>query len=206
MKDDGTIISDNPQQYYANKKNNQRMMDLNSSMVKNSDQFANFDLVIKKELNVALHGPAIKPGKSAQEKFEDDLWNNGSIFSYIRYKANQADQRYEGAKGLENYARDGLFVVNTAGQIALFVPGGQGAGSILMGIADFGETAFDINDQGFVNGLRNGGVRFITGKVGGKFIPAQFQGSSIYRVGYEGGVEVITEMSENAATDYLNSL
>ncbi len=151
-------------------------------------------------------GNIVKEEKSAAEKFEDKLWNTGTIWEYVRYKLNQADQRYEGSKGLENFARDGLVVVNTAGQLAMFVPGGQGAGSLMMGFADLGETAFDINDYGLTQGLMNGAIRWGSGKVGEKFIPSQFVGSKTYKIGYEGGVTTITELTENEAVDYLNSL
>jgi RHS repeat-associated protein len=155
-------------------------------------------------LNVSL--VPFKQEKSAQEKFEDDLWNNGTLFDYLAYKANQADQRYEGSKGLENFARDGLVVVNAAGQLAIIIPGGQVAGGIMMGISDIGETAFDVKDYGWQAGLINGAVRGFTGEIGNKvFKTGDFVGTQIYKVAYEAGSVHITEITENQAVDYLNT-
>jgi RHS repeat-associated protein len=158
--------------------------------------------------NYALKVPLVtfKHEKSPQEKFEDDLWNNGTMVDYLAYKGNQANQRYEGAKGLENFARDGLIVVNAAGQLAFVIPGGQVAGEIMMGFADIGETAFDINDYGWQAGLTNGAMRGVTGYIGNKvFKPGDFVGTQTYKVAYEGGAVHITEVTENQAVDYLNS-
>jgi hypothetical protein len=98
-----------------------------------------------------------------------------------------------------------IVIVNTAGQIALFVPGGQGIGTLLMTLADIGETSFDVYDYGVVQGVMNGGVRFTIGRLGAKFVPTDFNGSKLFQMRVEGGIEILTEITENQAVNLFNS-
>jgi hypothetical protein len=51
----------------------------------------------------------------------------------------------------------------------------------------------------------NGGVRYAIGKLGAKFVPTDFNGSKLYQMRIEGGIEVLTEITENQAIDFFNS-
>ncbi len=204
LNDDGSTRSSNPTAYYENQKQSYRAQALSRSIQNNSDQFSSSNKLMA-DTDAARTLLPRSNSSSGKLSTGDKIWNDGGFLPWLRYQANQVDQRYEGKQGLENFARDGLIVVNTAGQIAMFIPGGQTIGGGMMFFSDLGETAFDISDYGWEQGVTNFAVRVSFDAITAGIIPDNFIGSKMYQIGYDGSANVIMENASNIVTDYLNT-